>query len=150
MVRVEFERHSIVVHGIGPVPWVQLQAGYLQIGPDSRQVACYRGGVWDVEGNDNVTKFGISGARCMVRFANNSESSAAHGPYRTVEVVNGAVYTQPDQRLLALFDEGNQLWFTYADGRCWPLLVIEDGEGRVAPPDSAWESVLEPHTSSPR
>jgi hypothetical protein len=140
MVRVEFERSIYIVHRVGPVPWVQLEEDWLRIGPDSRPVAHYRNGVWTIDGDDHITKFGIGGPCCTIRCANKSERSAPHGPYARVEVVDGAVYTQPHHRVLARLDEGNHLWFTYADGRCWPVLVIEDVEERVTSPGWEWEN----------
>jgi hypothetical protein len=127
MVCVEFER-SGYNEKVGPVPWVELNAGGLRVGPDNRTAASYHGGVWDVGANEHVVRFHIHGSRCMVRCGFDRTKNPIYGPFDKVEVVDGAVYTEPDSQLLARLDEGNQLWFTYEDRRYWPALVIEEGE----------------------
>jgi hypothetical protein len=129
MVRIEFERSTHDFYRVGPVPWVQMNAGCLRIGPGNCPAARYHGGIWSLEGGENVTKFGINGSRCMVRFEGDSMNRSIQGPFAKVEVVDGAIYTQPDRHLLARLDEGNQLWFNYEDKHYWPVLVIEDEEG---------------------
>jgi hypothetical protein len=136
MVRVEFEQSGYTHHKVGPAPWVELHAGCLRVGPDNHTAACYHGGVGSVEGNDHVTRFHINGSGCVVRFEGDGTEVAIHGPFDRVEVVDGAVYSQPDRHLLARFDEGNQLWFTYKDQRYWPALVVKDVEEDDAVPTS--------------
>jgi hypothetical protein len=144
MVHIEFERTGHNHHKVGPVPWVKLNAGSLRVGPDNHTAARYHDGVWCVEGNDNVTRFDINGSRCLIRFGGDGTNAAIHGPFDKVEVVDGAVYTQPDRQLLARLDEGNRLWFTYEDQRYWPVLVIaddeEDSRPTSEPADSATTS----------
>jgi hypothetical protein len=136
MVKVEFERSSYDFHKVGPVPWIEMRAGCLRLGPDNRTAARYHDGVWSVEGGSNVTKLRIDGSGCMIRFGGYNTNWSIHGPFDKVEVVDGAIYTQPDRHLLARLDEGSQLWFTYDDRRYWPVLVIRDDEKHQALPTS--------------
>jgi len=142
MVRAEFERSSFNHHKVGPVPWVELSAGSLRVGPDNHTAAHYHGGVWIVDGVDRVTRFRINGSRCVIRFGGDSTNGAVHGPFHKVEVVGGAMYTQPDRHLLARLDEGNRLWFTYEDQRYWPVLVIEDDEEDTVPTSEQRDSPI--------
>src|SRR5947209_13838359 len=126
MVTVHFLRtDGREVYKAGPFPWVRAADGSLQAGPDGEEIARYVGGVWAVAG-DGAPKCVIHGSTCTARFEGDGpDDSATHGPFDTVEFVDGAVYAQPGRRLLARLDEPDQTWHSYAEQRNWPKLLVE-------------------------
>jgi hypothetical protein len=126
MVMVRFLRtEGREVHRAGPFPWVRLGGGSLEVGPDGKVIARYRGGIWAVDGH-SVPKYIIHGSTCTVRFeADSPNDSATHGPFDKVELVDGSAYVEPGRRLLARLDEHDQQWYSYEDKRRWPKMVVE-------------------------
>jgi len=126
MVKVQFLRTGDkLLRTIGPFPWVRLDGKSLQAGPNGEEIAHYHGGVW-YAAELSAPKYVVHGSACTVRFqSEGTEEFTIPGPLDKVEVVDGAVYTQPGQRLIARLDEERKAWYTYEDKRFWPSLVME-------------------------
>lgn len=127
MVTVHFLRtDGKEVHRAGPFPWVRAADGSLEAGPDGEEVARHSGGIWTGAGHP-VPKCIIHGSTCTARFeSDNPDDSTTHGPFDTVEFVDGSVYANPGCRLLARLDEQERTWYSYEDRRSWPRLVVEN------------------------
>jgi hypothetical protein len=126
MVTVHFLRtDGREVHKAGPFPWVRAADGSLQTGPDGEEIACYRGGIWTVDGH-GVPKCIVHGSTCTARFEDGiSDDSTTHGPFYRLEFVDGSVFADPGRHLLARLDEQEQTWYSYDDRRSWPKLIVE-------------------------
>jgi hypothetical protein len=127
MVTVHFLRSDgTEIYKAGPVPWLRAVDGSLRAWPDGKEIARYEGGIWNAEGHA-VAKCVIHASTCTVRYeSDNPDDSTAHGPYDTVEFVDGSVFAQPGRHLLAHLDEGFQEWYSYEDKRSWPKLVVAE------------------------
>jgi hypothetical protein len=84
------------------------------------------GGRWRID-EESVTRVRVLAAACSVRFEGESDQDA-RGPFDRVELVDGALYTEPGTRLAARFDEPARRWHSYDDGCAWPAFVIEGFE----------------------
>ncbi len=134
MVTVQFLRTGDKpLRTLGPFPWVRLHDGSLRAGPDDKEVAHHRGGVW-YAGEVSAPKYAVHGSACTLRFEGDGPAeSASLGSLDKVEVSDGAVYTQPGGRLVARLDEAKHAWYAYEDQRFWPSLVVEHCAGPDGP-----------------
>jgi hypothetical protein len=113
------------VHKVWPVPSLRAADGTLRAGPKGEEAARYGGGVWNVSG-DHVPRCVIHASTCIVRYEGDSPIDAtAHGPFDTVDFVDGSAFAHPGRRLLARLDEDCHEWYSYEDKRGWPNLVVE-------------------------
>jgi hypothetical protein len=113
------------VHAAGPVPSIRVTGGSLRMGPESQQLGYHRGGFWRVAGHD-APKFVVSGSGPLLLEAERPEESIVLGEFAQLEFIDGAIYSRPENNLLARLDESAGAWYLYADGSLHSALVLEE------------------------
>jgi hypothetical protein len=101
MVTVEFFRSG----GYPSAPLGRFRGcASLHAGPDNEKIASYHGGVW-FAAEISAPSYTLHGSSCTVRFQGEGPEDSVSLGLDKVEVVDGAVYTQPGHRLIARLDE---------------------------------------------
>ena len=67
------------------------------------------------------------------RSSESDHRSREYGPYQRFSSVDGIAYV--DGRVFAFIDARLRDWFSYADGRHWAVMVVNDAGGTRGPKD---------------
>jgi hypothetical protein len=141
MLRVRFLRtDDKTVQLIGPLPFLRISGGWLRTEAEGSGLAEYRNGFWRVASQDAL-KLNVSGSGPLLLEADRPEEPVLLGRYAALEFVDGALYSKPDNTLLARFDESAAAWYFYADKRFHSSLFLVESsspgrpsEGRASAP----------------
>ncbi len=141
MLRLRFLRtDDKAVQLIGPLPFLRISGGWLRTEAEGTGLAEYRNGFWRVASHDAL-KLNVSGSGPLLLEVDRPEEPVLLGRYTALEFVDGALYSMPDNTLLARFDRSAAAWYFYSEkGFHASLLVVESSsadypsEGRASTP----------------
>jgi len=106
---------------LGPAPRFRIVGKALHDGNESGPLASHENRFWHI-GDKCFLRCECRGA-ASVQF-NDAERSVTYGPFRSVTVIDGAVYGNDE--LLATFVDDDLLWMDRRSQTIWPIMVFAE------------------------